>query len=373
MDKKVVDLGIDSGKVAAIAPSLAGSSDDEIDLSGKSLFPGFIDAHVHFNEPGREHWEGFATGSAALAAGGGTTFCDMPLNSTPPVVDGGSFREKREIGLKKSILDFALWGGLIPGNSDQIPDLAREGAAGLKAFMADSGLEEFPRITPKDLQAGMEMAVRFQLPVAVHAESQEFLDSLPDSGETGVRGFLCSRPIEAEVEAIQIACELAGETGCQLHVVHVSSAAGVRVIDQAKKSGVNVTAETCPHYLFFDENDMIEMGAAAKCAPPLRPKSEVTALHESLQFGLVDSIGSDHSPSDPKLKSGDFSEVWGGISGCQHAFPMFLDRYPDLSELLTKNPGSSHRGGRSKREYRNRKRRRCNSDRFFGRSNGGDR
>ncbi|MDF1814552.1 MAG: allantoinase AllB [Verrucomicrobiales bacterium] len=343
------DIGVADGLFVAIEPEISGSCRFEIVLGDRKLFPGFIDAHVHFNEPGRAEWEGFETGSRALAAGGGTVFCDMPLNSSPPVVDAAAFEQKRKIGEEKSCIDFALWGGLIPGNQREIPAMAELGAIGLKAFMADSGLDEFPWVTPDDLREGMKAAAAVNLPVAVHAESQAYLASLPQPDETGVKGFLQSRPIAAEVEAIRIACELSGETGCALHIVHVSSAEGVNEVEKAKGIGVDVTIETCPHYLFFCDKDMIDLGAVAKCAPPLRSPHEVGALISKLVAGSIDTIGSDHSPALPEMKGGEFAEAWGGISGCQHAFPAFLSKFPDFVDLLTINPaarmGLAHRKG----------------------------
>ena len=350
--KETVDVGVAEGKIVAIESNLSGSTEAELDLAGKHLFPGFIDAHVHFNEPGRTEWEGFHTGSRALAAGGGTVFCDMPLNSSPPVLDADSFEKKRNAGEAKSKIDFALWGGLVPGNTKHFPALAELGAVGLKAFMAHSGLDEFPRVTPDELRDGMEKAAQSGLLVAVHAESQELLDSLSKTRpreRDEVRNFLRSRPVEVEVEAIRIACELAGETGCVLHIVHVSSAEGISEIQSAKAQGVDVSAETCPHYSLFCEDDMIELGAIAKCAPPLRNSDQVEALNECVESGWIDTIGSDHSPSPPDMKSGSFRDAWGGISSCQHAFPTFLDRFPTHDLLITDNPaqrmGLDHRKG----------------------------
>ncbi len=340
-----VDLGILEGTIAAIGNNLSGSALAEENVTGLTVFPGFVDAHVHFNEPGRADWEGFATGSRALAAAGGTVFCDMPLNSSPPVIDRAAFQKKREIGEAKSRTDFALWGGLIPGNLDEIEPLADCGAIGLKAFMANSGLEEFPWVRPEELRRGMERAAKVGLLVGVHAESQALLDSLPKPQGMGVREFLDSRPIAAEVEAIRIACELAGETGCQLYIVHVCSPEGVAVVTEARERGVDVTAETCPHYLCFDEEVMIEQGAVAKCAPPLRPMATVTGLWDCVRDGSIHTIGSDHSPAPPDLKTsntGDFFDAWGGIASCQHAFPAFLSQSTGSLEqsarLLATNP-----------------------------------
>jgi allantoinase len=251
----------------------------------------------------------------------------MPLNSHPPVLNAESLQDKRRIAEEKSLLDFALWGGLCPGHTDQIDAMAEAGAVGFKAFLCDSGIGEFPAADAATLREGMMRASRWKLPVGVHAESPAVLEPASrNTPDRSMRSFLDSRPKEAEVAAIRMACGIAGETGAALHVVHVSCADGLAEIAKARQAGVNVTAETCPHYLLFNENDAIRIGARAKCAPPLRPGDEVEALWQDLLDGRIDTIASDHSPAPPDMKTGgDFFEIWGGISGCQHAFPCFLD------------------------------------------------
>lgn len=323
------DLAIADGKIAAMGVHLNGSARQMIDGTGYFVLPGYIDAHVHLNEPGREHWEGFASGSAALAVGGCTCFVDMPLNSTP-VLDAASFAAKASKLEKHSRLDGALWGGLIPGNLDRMKELADCGVIGFKAFMSNSGMEDFPRSDQATLREGMARAADLRLPVAVHAESDEMTLRLAREfqarGACGIRDYLDSRPIAAELEAIDDALGLARQTGCSLHLVHVSSGSGLRMIAQAKAEGVEVTSETCPHYLLLDERDVFRLGPAAKCAPPLRSALEKERLWEALQAGLVDTIGSDHSPSPPDLKtSANFFQVWGGIAGCQHNYPLLFE------------------------------------------------
>ncbi len=246
----------------------------------------------------------------------------MPLNSTPPLVDAAAFDAKLAAACAKSICDFAFWGGLIPQSVDKLEELAKRGVMGFKAFMSHSGIEDFPKANLATLRAGMKRAAKLNLPVAVHAE---FDRDLPRAGTT-VRDYLASRPIEMELDAIRAALEIAGETGCALHVVHVSSARGIELIAEAKKRGVNVTCETCTHYLIFTGDDMERLGAVAKCAPPMRDANNLAALWEHLRAGRVDTIGSDHSPSPWNLKTGeDFFKVWGGISGVQHLLPALLD------------------------------------------------
>lgn len=326
----VADVGIADGKFATIAPHLRESAAQEIDASGLHVFPAVLDAHVHFNEPGRTEWEGLVTGSSALAAGGGAWFCDMPLNSTPPVLDGATFAEKRRLAEAKSVTDFSLWGGLVPGNLDRLTELRDAGALGLKAFMCGSGIDDFPGITDATtLRSGMKRAAELGLLVAVHAEDEAMATTRTAAararGATDARSWLATRPIEVETSAIKLALELAGETRCALHIVHVSSPEGVALVSNAKRAGVNVTAETCPHYLLLNEGAAITQGAPAKCAPPLRPEPSRKRLWQAVRGGGVDTIGSDHSPAPPDLKaSPDFFAIWGGISGIQHGFPLLI-------------------------------------------------
>jgi allantoinase len=320
------DIGISAGKIVARGPNLSGSARTEIDAHNLTIFPGVIDAHVHFNEPGRTEWEGFATGSRAAAAGGTTTIFDMPLNAHPPTIDGPSFDAKRAAAEKNSLVDFGLWGGLVPGNLDQLEVLRDRGVVGLKAFMCASGIDDFPAVDRPALRAGMKRAAELDLLVAVHAESLRE----PLNGGTSVQDFLDSRPVAVELAAIREAIELAHDTGCRLHIVHVSCGRGVALVAAARAEGIDVTCETCPHYLFLTDEDMIRLGAVAKCAPPLRARHEQDELWERL--GEVATIGSDHSPAPWSMKeAANFFQVWGGISGCQHLLPLLLDAGQRLS------------------------------------------
>jgi allantoinase len=317
-----ITLAIAEGRFKVVAAELSGNAKEVLDHSDGFVMPGWMDAHVHFNEPGRTEWEGIATGSRALAAGGGTVFFDMPLNSSPPVLNAEAFRLKRAIAEQKSCVDFALWGGLTPDSLDHLEAMAEAGAIGFKAFMCPSGLDEFAHAEAATLRSGMKTAAALHLPVAVHAEIH------PKSQPSGhdMAAWLASRPIQLELDAIAIALELAGETTCALHVVHVSCAEGIDLINAAKKRGVNVTVETCPHYLLLTEDDAIRVGAPAKCAPPLRSLATVEALRQKLLAGEIDTLGSDHSPASPDLKQGDdFFAIWGGIAGIQHGLPLLMD------------------------------------------------
>jgi allantoinase len=324
------DFGVMRGKIVHVASDLHDPAHHTLDAAGSYVFPGIIDAHVHFNEPGRADWEGIATGSAALAAGGGTCFFDMPLNSEPPVLDAAHLREKRALAEEKSCVDFALWGGLVPGNLDKLAGLRDAGAIGLKAFMCDSGIESFPRVDATALREGMKRAAKLDLLVAVHAEDDalaaKFTAEQKATGRTDARAYLASRPVEVELEAIRVALELAGETGCALHIVHVSSPEGIALVAEARLQGVDVTAETCPHYLLLNDKDVGRLGAIAKCAPPLRDEKRRIGLWRELRAGRIQTVGSDHSPSRPEMKdSENLFAVWGGIAGCQHGYELLFN------------------------------------------------
>ncbi|WCB94614.1 Allantoinase [Baekduia alba] len=331
-DQRVADVGVLDGAVVAIERDLAGAAREEVDATGCVVLPGAVDAHVHLNDPGRSDWEGFATGTAALSAGGTTTAIDMPLNAIPPTLDGASFALKVAAAEGVARVDVALWGGLVPGDLDRLDELADAGVVGFKAFMSGSGVAEFEAADDLTLLEGMARAARLGLPVAVHAESDALTSRLAAravaAGRTSMRDYLASRPVVAELEAIGRAIAFAAETGCALHVVHVSSGRGVALVAEARARGIDVTCETCPHYLVLDEDDAQRLGAAAKCAPPLRPAVEVEALWDRVLARDVDLIATDHSPSPAALKDtrDDAFAAWGGIPGAQTLTALVYDK-----------------------------------------------
>ena len=349
------DIGIVDGSIVAVEAHLGGSAREEIEAHGLHVLPGCVDVHVHFNDPGRTDWEGFATGSEAASAGGTTCVVDMPLNASPPTVDGAAFRLKLAAAEGTSRVDFAFWGGLVPGNIGDLPELAELGVVGFKAFMCPSGIGDFAAADDETLREGMACAAELGLPVAVHAESAELTARLAAdaaaAGRRGWRDYASSRPVEAELEAIARALSLAEETGCSLHVVHASSARGVRLVREARARGVAATCETCPHYLLLDEDDLAELGAVAKCAPPLRAREEVEALWTEVRSGTVELIASDHSPAPASLKTDDDAlAVWGGISGCQSLLATTLTEglareleLRQLADLLSAHPAERFR------------------------------
>jgi allantoinase len=342
------DIAVQDGAIAAVEPELPGGA-EEIDARGLLALPGAVDAHVHLNDPGRAHWEGFDSGTRALAAGGTTCAIDMPLNAVPPTVDGAAFDAKARAAAGHAHIDVALWGGLVPGDPDRLDELAARGVVGFKAFMSASGVEEFPAADDLTLLEGMARAARLGLPVAVHAENDAITSALARravaEGRTAMRDYLASRPVVAELEAIGRALALAEETGCALHVVHVSTGRGVALVAAARARGVDATCETCPHYLVLDAGDAERIGAAAKCAPPLRPAAEREALWAALDD--VALVATDHSPAPAGLKGGDdLFAAWGGIPGAQTLLALLHDAgvvrrglpVARLAELLARGP-----------------------------------
>ncbi|UOQ49916.1 allantoinase [Gracilibacillus caseinilyticus] len=318
------DIAIKDGKFVCIADSISGTAAQIEDLQENYVFPGAIDVHVHLNEPGRTDWEGFTSGSKMLAAGGMTTFFDMPLNGIPSTTTLAAFRQKNSIAKEKSLIDYRLWGGLVPGNIDNLEVLAEAGVIGYKAFISESGNEEFEAADDMTLLEGMKEIARLGKILALHAESKTITNFLVSEkialNKRTADDYFASRPIIAEVEAVQRALYYAELTGCSLHFVHISSARAVDKILEAKQSGIDVTVETCPHYLLFSHQDLLTKGAVAKCAPPLRAEQERQKLIALLADNKFDIVASDHSPAPYSLKDPthhDLFSAWGGISGGQ--------------------------------------------------------
>lgn len=346
-------VAIQDGKIERLVGDDTGvPAREEIDLGGKLVLPGLVDDHVHFNEPGREHWEGYTTGSMAAAAGGVTTFLEMPLNATPPTINAGHLHNKLAAVQDKAVVDYALWGGLVNNNVADLPGLHDGGVIGFKGFMSNSGVD-FARIDDDVLYAGLRAAREMGNLVAVHAENEWVTgllgEELRAAGRTDRPAWYESRPPAAELEAVERAIYWAGVTGGRLHVVHVTIAAGMRAAQTAKAAGANVTVETCPHYLYFDEADFVQLGPAAKCAPPLRSRDEVEALWQCVLDGSVDTIASDHSPCPWADKAPGLENIWkawGGISGVQSMLPVLLTEgvhkrglpLSDLVRLTAGNP-----------------------------------
>lgn len=351
------DIGIKNGVIIEIAPSINTSSIEVINARGLIVMAGVIDAHVHINEPGISIWEGFKTGSAALAAGGCTTYLDMPLYSLPPTVNVDAMNQKLKAAeMAGSQVDFALWGGLVPNNLEELEALADAGVIGFKALMSspgDTGEGSFKEVDDVTLYEGMKIIASKNKVLAVHAESEEMIAAWGarhrEFKGRSPRDFLESRSLAVELDAVNRVLLFAERTECPLHLVHISSPQAVDLIWEAKRNGVDVTVETCPHYLMFTDEDAERLGTLAKCAPPIRGHREKEGLWERLAEGKIDWVASDHSPCPPNRKLGsevDYFAIWSGVSGAQSMLELMFDEgflqrgipLPLLSRLLSEAP-----------------------------------
>ena len=303
------------------------------------VMAGLVDTHVHINDPGRTTWEGFATATRAAAAGGVTTLVDMPLNSIPPTTTIGGLSEKLEAARSQCFVDTAFWGGVVPGNTAELAPLHKAGVVGFKCFLIHSGVDEFPNVTETDLRAALPELTRLGTLLIVHAEvpgpieragmpschAADAQDLSKGDCVTAYQTFLDSRPRAAENEAVELMIRLSREFGTRVHIVHHSSADALPLLAQAKQAGLNITAETCPHYLTFAAEDVPDGATEFKCCPPIRERENREALWRALGDGTLDMIVSDHSPCAPELKlkeRGDFLAAWGGISSLQLRLPV---------------------------------------------------
>ena len=314
-------LFVEDGRFLAIAPLDAPSAGAEVlDASGYVVLPGLVDGHVHANEPGRTHWEGLESASRAAASGGTTTIVDMPLNSVPATTNVEALERKRDAARGRVWIDVAFWGGAIPGNTEDFAALGAAGVCGLKAFLVDSGVPEFPPLDEAGLAAAMAECARHGLTLAVHAELAGPLQPIA-AGERRYGAWLASRPPAAEALAVARLVENARALAAQgltarVHVVHVSAAAALPLISEARAEGLAITAETCPHYLALAAEEIEDGATLFKCAPPIREASNRERLWEGLRSGTIALVASDHSPSPPEgkaLAEGDFARAWGGI------------------------------------------------------------
>ncbi len=326
------DLGITAGKIAAIlAPQISSDAAEIIDAQGQVILPGAVDAHFHSCEPGPYAYrEYFDTGTAAAAAGGITTVIDMPL-TVPSADTPENFAAKAQIAKRKAIIDWALWGAFIPNSFPHLRQLHELGCPAFKAFMP-TATDTYPHVTDRQMLEGMRRLAEFGGLLGVHAENREMIDEacrmLEAEGNMDPLAHEASRPIIAELEAIQRALLFAEHTGCRTHICHMSIAEGEKLVRQAKDKGLEITVETCPHYLIFDLDDLQRSGMYAKCNPPLRSRTNVEALWELVLEGRIDMIGSDHSPytNDDRERCGD--NIWQappGIGGVAAFIPALVD------------------------------------------------
>jgi allantoinase len=339
--QRPADIAITDGSITAIGSEVQDGS-EIIDARGLVVLPGVVDAHVHFNEPGRADWEGWEAGTRGAAAGGVTTVLEMPLNAHPPTTTAAAFDEKVAVASKKALVDFGLWGGMIPDNLGNLETLHQRGVVGFKAFMSHSGIDDFPRVPDGVLAIGLKVTARLNAIVGVHAESHERVERLGAEmiaeGRTDRRAWCLARPPGAEVDAIRrlLVCMRGAGKGVRAHVVHVSCREGLAEVDVARNKGVSITAETCPHYLAFTEADFERIGPALKCAPPIRDAATRDGLWDALLAGKVDLIGSDHSPcpaADKEKGERDIWKAWGGVAGIQATLPVLLTEGVSVREL----------------------------------------
>ncbi len=346
------DVGVRNGVVAHLgevgtgrdAASLVELRDDEV------LLPGLVDTHVHVNEPGRTEWEGFESATRAAAAGGVTTIVDMPLNSIPPTVSVHALAEKRSAAVGSVYVDVGFWGGVVPGNLAQLRPLAEDGVFGFKCFLAPSGVDEFPAVTPDEMGEAMAVIASLGSMLIVHAEDAHTIETAPHRGGRDYADFLASRPAAAEDTAIADVIRLAEATGAASHILHLSNANSLARIVEARRRGVDLTVETCPHYLTLIADDIAAGATVCKCCPPIRDAGNRDALWRGLADGSIDFVVSDHSPSTPELKSagdGDFEVAWGGIASLQLGLPLVWTEarrrgmgLARIVELMAENPAA---------------------------------
>lgn len=325
-------IGIKDGKVEAILdPTINFSSKNVLDATGKVMFPGLIDPHVHLYEPGPKNYrEDFLHGTQAAAAGGISTIIEMPL-SDPPVVDKESFDLKLKTASNNASVDFALWGGLIPSSIEQIEELHQLGCVGFKAFISYAS-DTFPQTPDFELWKAMSLVGKFNGLVGIHAENAEITyrtgKELEDANVHHPEAHSDGRPEIAELEAVQRAILFAEKTGCTLYLVHLSLPESIEMVRRAKERGINVFSETCPQYLLFDRSALAQHGSFIKCNPPLRSKDAVEGLWEEILNENIDCIGSDHSPYTDKEKTEHGSNIWKalpGFGGIELLLPVLLN------------------------------------------------
>jgi len=321
-----------------------------IDAGEASIIPGFFDTHAHINEPGRTDWEGFQSATRAAAAGGITSVVDMPLNSIPATTSLAALKIKRESAKNHCAINYAFWGGLIPGNFSELLPMILDGVIGFKCFLCPSGVDEFPHVGRKDLEEAMPLFAEHQIPLIVHAELESAPRNLQNFPSDSYESYLQTRPPQMELDAIELMMELCEKYRGPVHIVHLSTAEALEKIRVAKEKGLPFTVETCPHYLHFSAEDIASKATHFKCAPPIRNSANREALWQGIEQGLIDFIVSDHSPCVPSLKcfeSGNFVNAWGGIAGLQMS-PLVVwtemkkrnFKVPDLLKLMSAKPAA---------------------------------
>jgi allantoinase len=312
------------GRITALTPFDEAPADAVTLAHDEALLPGLVDSHVHVNEPGRTHWEGFASATRAAIAGGVTTIVDMPLNSIPATTSVEALHVKRATAKGQVAADVAFWGGAVPGNVGQLRPLLEAGVVGFKCFLLDSGVPEFPPLDGPGLRTALtELAALDGLLIA-HAEDSAVIEAAPEPQGPSYPAFLASRPGRAEETAVARLIDAARDTGARVHVVHLADAGALPLLRRARADGVRITVETCPHYLTFAAEEVPDGATSFKCCPPIREAAHREGLWSALTDGDIDLVVSDHSPCTPDLKrldDGDFGAAWGGIASLQVGLP----------------------------------------------------
>ncbi|RUP67229.1 Allantoinase [Streptomyces sp. NP10] len=291
------------------------------DFGDDVLLPGLVDTHVHVNDPGRTEWEGFWTATRAAAAGGITTLLDMPLNSLPPTTTVDHLRTKQQVAAPKAHVDTGFWGGAIPSNVKDLRPLYEAGVFGFKCFLSPSGVEEFPELDQEQLARSMAEIAGFGGLLIVHAEDPHHLADAPQRPGPAYADFLASRPRDAENTAIEGLIAHAKRLNARVHVLHLSSSDALPLIAAAKREGVRISVESCPHFLTLTAEEVPDGATEFKCCPPIREAANQDILWAGLADGTIDCIVSDHSPCTTDLKTPDFASAWGGISSLQLGLP----------------------------------------------------
>ena len=293
------------------------------------VMPGLVDTHVHINEPGRTEWEGFSTATRAAAAGGVTTLIEMPLNSIPATTSVKAFRAKVDAAKDKLWVDTGFWGGVVPGNAEELRGLWEAGCFGFKCFLVESGVPEFSCVTEADLRQSLPVLANLDAPLLVHAEwpgpIAEAAKRTASAPGSRYQTWLESRPRASENEAIAWLLRLAAEYSAHIHIVHLSSSDAMEQLQKARAAGIRITVESCPHYLTFASEEIPDGSTEFKCAPPIRESQNRERLWEGLRAGVLDLIATDHSPCPPEMKqrsAGNFFDAWGGIASLQLSLPV---------------------------------------------------
>jgi allantoinase len=320
---RAASVAVSAGKIAAVLPYdarvPAGARLE--DFGDDVVLPGLVDTHVHVNDPGRTAWEGFWTATRAAAAGGITTLLDMPLNSIPPTTTVDNLATKREVARSKAHTDVGFWGGAIPSNLKDLRPLHDAGVLGFKCFLSPSGVEEFPELDQEQLARSMAEIAGFGGLLIVHAEDPHHLAAAPQESGPRYADFLASRPRDAENTAIEGLIAQAERLDTRVHVLHLSSCDALPLIAAAKREGVKISVESCPHFLTLTAEEVPDGATEFKCCPPIREAANQDALWAGLADGTIDCVVSDHSPCTTDLKTPDFASAWGGISSLQLGLP----------------------------------------------------